>query len=147
MFSFITRRFKKKPKEKELTPDEEIEAKRRAANAPTPYSMNFEGADEIQIAAVDCGRKNVEAVIHRVVRKDELTDIIERLADLPKEGERQMETDPCKEHTLTALTEGKKFALVTFYDGNLKLENGAFIANGERDLEKQAELYKLIKIM
>lgn len=84
--------------------------------------------------------------MHHIVRPYEVEPIVELLKDLPKAGEVEMEMDQCTEHTLTAYKGDERFAMVTFYKGHLKLEDGKFMVNDEKLLKKQTELYSLIKI-
>lgn len=142
MFSFVTRWFKKsEEKDEEVAVEKEL-----PKGAPPPYSMDFEGADRIWISAVDCRFDNFDAIERAIVRPERIEAIVELLEDLPREGERHKEMNRCTEHTLTAYREGEPFARVIFYEGELKLEDGAFIAHNEKAHQIQKELFKRIEI-
>ena len=146
MFSFIGRLFGKGKKSE----DEEVEeAKPYQKGDPIPYTTDFEGAVKIEVFARDCTRDNIAAVGQTIVRPAEINEIIKLLDSLAGEGERQLNTNECVEHTVTAYDkEEMPFAQVKFYDGHLMFENGRFIGSGasERVRKKQTELYELIKV-
>lgn len=142
MFSFVRRLFGKSKAKKEA----EVEVVEVPEGAPTPYSLDFKGADEIMVSAADCSRKNVVAVKHQIVRPERIAKIVTFLAELPTKGKKRINSNPCTEHSLTALKGGKAFAQVVFYEGALMLENKAFIDSDEKALKMQAELFEIIKI-
>ena len=144
MLSFITRWFKKSDKNEK--PEEEAVVKPYEMGDPIPYTMDFTDADKIEVSARDCSRKNIETVGQFFVRPEVIEGIIDLLEELPTEGERQKEITPCQEHTLTAYKGGTPFAQVVFYEGDLKLANGAFIGSNERALKKQKELFDFISV-
>lgn len=142
MFLFIKQWFRRSGDSKKE--EEEAVEEKRPKGTPL-YSMEFEGAKKIMISRVDCGKKNVAAVSRAIVRPERVKAVADLLDELPREGGWRKDIDPCTEYTLTAHdAENEPFAHVTFYAGDLKLENGAFIANGERALQQQEELFAIV---
>lgn len=142
MFSFVRRIFSKKdrPEKQSVTVNADGSTK------TLPYTLNFEGADEIRIVAEDCSRENVTAVARHIIRPSEVKHVIDLLEDLPTEGTAELETAPCTEHRLIAYKFDEPFATVTFYKRVLKLENGLFIANDAKAEKKQEELFRAIEV-
>lgn len=140
MFSFIGRLFGKSKKE------EEGNKKDEKAEKEIPYSLDFEGADQIDVVAEDCSRKNIVAVGKLIVRPEEIAKIVDLLESLPEEGVRPVKMQMCMEHSLTAYKYDEPFAKCVFYKGMLKFPNGLFIDNNPRAEARQKELFKLIEV-
>lgn len=143
MFSFITRLFRRG---KKGVDDEAVAVTDKDAEKEIPYSLDFDGADQIDVIASDCTRKNIVAVGKLIVRPEEIKKIVDLLESLPEEGVRSVSMDACLEHELTAYKYGEPFAKCMFYKNMLKFPNGLFLDNDERAEIRQRELFKLIEV-
>lgn len=146
MFSFITRRFKKTKKKK--VENDLIAPKKRVYQRgdPIPYSRKFTDADRIVVSKRDCERDNIIGIEKHILDTQEIQRITHLLQLFPIEGERDLPTEPCYEHVLTALKDDFPFAQMKIYDGNLMLENQRFAPTNERFDLAQTELYEMVKI-
>lgn len=113
-----------------------------------PYSMNFTGADRLDIEQIDYEEEGEPKREKRITDPATIARIIELLASLPNGGELMAKMGPVRVHTIVAYRQDIPFAKVSFYGSMLKTENTAFLGLGSEDpiSVREAELFSLIEI-